>query len=67
MTREHLRDTDPVAYFTQLLDSYYRHQRSDLELMDGVDAHWQAEEYDRYQLKIRKLRLELQRLKEVAA
>lgn len=68
MAAKHLRETDPVAYFTQLLDSYYRAQRRELELLSDLDpawaGDWAAQEYDRYQLRIRKVRLELQRLKQ---
>jgi hypothetical protein len=68
MNLKHLRDPDPVTRLTRLLDSYYRYQRRDLELLSDLDpawaGDWAAKEYDRYQLKIRKIRLELQRLKE---
>jgi hypothetical protein len=64
MAAKHLRETDPVAYFTQLLDHYYCVQRRELELLSDLDPAWAAQEYDRYQLKIRRLRLELQRVRE---
>jgi hypothetical protein len=61
---KHLRERDPIAYLTELLHAYYRHQRKDLELLDDIDAGWAAAEYQRYNHRIQKIRLELQLLRQ---
>ena len=61
---KHLRERDPVAYLTWLLHSYYRAQRRELELLSDIDADWAADEYQRLDHKIQKIRLELQLLQE---
>jgi hypothetical protein len=62
--KRHLRERDPIAYLTWLLHSYYRHQRTDLELLGDIDADWAADEYKRYNHRIQKIRLELHLLRQ---
>lgn len=55
---------DRVARLTWLLNSYYRDQRRELELLSDIDAEWAADEYQRIDNRIQKIRLELQLAKE---
>ena len=59
---------DRVARLTWLLNSYYRTQRRELEFFSDLDpevfAEWAADEYQRIDNRIQKIRLELQLAKE---